>query len=240
MKPTVSVIVPIYNVEKYLDECLLSIQKQTYLHLEVILIDDGSTDKSAQIAQQFVDNDPRFQLLRQANAGQSAARNRGLERATGEYISFIDSDDYIAPDFYETILQEIHDTDILQIGYTHTTINGEKVGTFYPCFFHQYTTPWSRLFRAEFIHKNNLHFEEGYIYEDVLFSIDMWLQSPTYRIIKYAGYYYRMNPHSTTAQKHNTRPLFALIRQRTKNATLYQKLLIAYTSLRLRLHFLRE
>ncbi len=240
MNPLISVIVPIYNVEKYLNQCLLSIQQQTYPHLQVILIDDGSTDQSARIAQQFVDADSRFQLLRQANAGQSAARNRGMALATGQYISFIDADDYIAPNFYGILLHEIHNTDILQIGYTRTDIKGEKIGTFYPRFFYQYTTPWSRLFRAEFINKNNLHFEEGHIYEDVLFSIDIWLQSPRYRLIKYAGYYYRMNPNSTTAHKHDIHPLFAQIRQRAKNATLYQKLLIAYTALRLHIHFLRE
>ncbi len=238
MNPIISVIVPIYNVEKYLEECLLSIQNQTYKHLQVIMINDGSTDNSAQIAQHFVDTDSRFQLIQQNNAGQSAARNKGLEQATGDFISFIDADDYIAPNFYEMLLHEICNADILQIGYTRIGPQGENLGQYYPCFTYQYTTPWSRLFQADFLRKHRILFEEGYIYEDVLFSLDVWMQKPTLRTIKYAGYYYRTNPTSTTSKKHDTRPLFQLIAQRKQGATIWQRLIIFYTTLRLRMHFL--
>ncbi len=238
MRPLISVIVPIYNVEKYLSECLLSIQKQTYPHLQVILIDDGSTDQSASIAQQFVDTDSRFLLLRQANAGQSAARNRGIELATGDYISFIDSDDYIAPDFYETLLREMKDADVLQFGYTRVDSHSKTLGAYTPCYKHQYTTPWSRLFCAEFIRKHGLHFEEGHIYEDVLFSIDLWLQQPEIKMASYTGYSYRTNPTSTTSVKRDTRPLFRLLSQRRKAANIRGKIIILYTHLRLKIHFL--
>ncbi len=238
MKPIISVIVPIYNVEKYLDQCLLSIQQQTYPHLQVILIDDGSTDQSASIAQQFVDKDTRFQLLRQTNAGQSAARNRGIELATGEYISFIDSDDYIAPDFYETLIKAIQDADVLQIGYTKTDINNCPLQTYYPRHWFQYTSASMRLYRMDFLRKHYLHFEEGYIYEDVIFSLDMWIQHPTYRMLKYSGYYYRSNPNSTTSTKRDTYPLFRLLAQRRKAANLCGKIIILYTYLRLKTHFL--
>ncbi len=237
MKPIISVIVPIYNVEKYLDQCLLSIQQQTYPHLQVILIDDGSTDQSASIAQRFVDIDSRFQLLRQANAGQSVARNRGIGRASGKYISFIDADDYIAPDFYETLLCEMKDADVLQFGYTRVDSHGKTLDAYTPCCKHQYTTPWSRLFCVTFIHKNNLQFEEGHIYEDVLFSIDLWLQHPKIKISSYTGYYYRTNPTSTTSTKRDTSPLFQLLSQRFQIANLRGKFLILYTRIRLKLHF---
>ncbi len=237
MTPLISVIVPIYNVEKYLNECLSSIQSQTYKHLQIILIDDGSTDNSAQIAQLFVDNDPRFQLLRQANAGQSAARNRGIELATGDYISFIDADDYIAPEFYTTLIKAIQNADVIQIGYTKTDINSQPLQTYCPQHWFQYTSASMRLYRMDFLRKHCLHFEEGYIYEDVIFSLDMWMLQPTYRMLKYTGYYYRTNPTSTTSIKRDTRPLFRLLSQRRKAANLRGKFIILYTYIRLKTHF---
>ncbi len=238
MKSLISVIVPIYNVEKYLNECLLSIQNQTYPLLEVILINDGSTDRSAEIAQHFVTSDRRFHLIQQNNAGQSAARNRGLDRASGEYISFVDADDFIAPDFYETLIHDIQTADILQIGYTRVNQDSQIISKHTPHCFFQYTTPWSRLFRKDFIKKNHLRFEEGQIYEDILFSIDAWKSQAQHISTGYTGYYYRSNPTSTTATKHDTKPLFALIAQKKKGCTLWQRAIILYTIVRLRLHFL--
>ena len=103
-KPLVSIIVPVYNSEKYLSACLESIINQTYPHLEIILINDGSTDGSLKIINQFIKKDSRIKLIDQKNQGQSAARNQGLRLATGEFISFIDSDDYIKPSFIEKLL----------------------------------------------------------------------------------------------------------------------------------------
>ena len=101
--PLISVIVPIYNVEGYLTDCINSILKSTYTNLEVILIDDGSTDHSSQICDEFQAKDPRCKVIHQTNLGLSAARNTGLKEATGEFISFIDGDDYISPIMYETL-----------------------------------------------------------------------------------------------------------------------------------------
>ncbi len=238
MKPLISVIVPIYNVEKYLNECLLSIQNQTYPHLQVILIDDGSTDQSASIAQQFVEKDTRFQLLRQANAGQSAARNRGIALATGQYISFIDADDYIAPDFYETLLPYTQHAQVVQIGYTTITADGTILRARLPHHKYQFTSASMRLYPTEYLAQHHLLFEEGYIYEDVLFSIDLWLQQPTIAQINYTGYYYRTNPTSTTSTKRDTRPLFRLLSQRQKAANIRGKIIILYTYLRLKAHYL--
>ena len=99
MTPKISVIIPFYNAHKYLTACLNSILNQTYQNLEIILIDDGSTDNSLEIAQSFKKQDPRIQIFTQKNRGPSAARNLGLKKATGDFISFIDSDDTINPDF---------------------------------------------------------------------------------------------------------------------------------------------
>ncbi len=237
MNPLISVIVPIYNVEKYLNQCLLSIQQQTYPHLQVILIDDGSTDQSARIAQQFVDADSRFQLLRQANAGQSAARNRGMALATGQYISFIDADDYIAPDFYETLLPYTQHAQIIQIGYTTITADGVIQRSHLSCHKYQFTSASMRLYPTDYLSQHHIQFEEGYIYEDVLFSVDVWLQQPTITSINYTGYYYRTNPTSTTSVKRDTRPLFRLLTQRSQAANLRGKLLILHTRIRLKAHF---
>jgi len=100
----VSVIIPIYNTESYLEKCLESIRTQTYTNIEVIMVDDGSTDCSRAIANSFVENDNRFRLFPQRNAGVSAARNYGLGVARGEYILFVDSDDWIEPQMIEKLV----------------------------------------------------------------------------------------------------------------------------------------
>lgn len=103
--PLISVIVPIYQVEAYLEECLDSILNQTYRQLEIILIDDGSTDRCGDICDRYASQDSRIKVIHQTNQGLSAARNAGMDMATGEFISFIDSDDYIDPHFYEKMVQ---------------------------------------------------------------------------------------------------------------------------------------
>lgn len=99
----ISVIVPVYNVAKYLDACIMSIQKQTYTHLEIILIDDGSKDESGSICDRYALEDKRIRVIHQKNAGLSATRNKGISICQGEYISFIDSDDFINKGFIETM-----------------------------------------------------------------------------------------------------------------------------------------
>ncbi len=238
MKPLISVIVPIYNVEKYLDECLLSIQQQTYPNLEVIMMNDGSTDGSFEIAKRYVDNDPRFHLHSQSNQGLSAARNNAFVYATGDFVSFVDSDDLLAIDYYETLIQAIEGYDILQIGYTRTSTTGESLTQKYPIHNYQFVSACLRLYRRDYFIKHNLQFEVGQLYEDIIFSIDLWSTKPRIRKINYAGYCYRLQPTSITAKRHNTRPIFNILSQRYKTASLRGKLLVVYTYLRLKTHFL--
>lgn len=103
----VSVIVPVYNVENYVAKCLASISAQDYQNLEIIVVDDGSTDQSGEICEAYAQQDPRVQVIHQTNGGLSAARNTGLEQLTGEYVCFIDSDDWIEPDFISLLLTGI-------------------------------------------------------------------------------------------------------------------------------------
>jgi glycosyltransferase involved in cell wall biosynthesis len=106
-KPLISVVVPVYNVEEFLDDCVQSIVNQTYKNLEIILVDDGSSDHCPEICDKWLKTDSRIQVIRKNNGGLSSARNVGVERATGEYIGFIDSDDYIHPQMYECLLSAL-------------------------------------------------------------------------------------------------------------------------------------
>ena len=116
MNQNISVIVPVYNVEKYLTQCVESILSQDHSNLEVILIDDGSTDRSGEICDQFAARDSRVQVIHQKNAGAAAAKNAGLRIASGTYLSFVDSDDYLEPNAYGGLVRTLLDTgaDVVQ------------------------------------------------------------------------------------------------------------------------------
>ncbi|HEL7541574.1 TPA: glycosyltransferase, partial [Enterococcus faecalis] len=105
--PKISIIVPVYNVEKYLEKCVRSILAQTFTDFELILVDDGSPDSSGAMCDQFAEQDERVKVIHKENGGLSDARNAGIEIATGEYLGFVDSDDYIADDMYELLYTNI-------------------------------------------------------------------------------------------------------------------------------------
>lgn len=106
-KSLISVIVPVYNIEKYVSECIESIMQQTYQNLQIILVDDGSTDKSGEICEEYASLDKRIEVIHQQNGGLVVARKKGLEKAKGEYIGFVDGDDYIEPNMYQMLYDEI-------------------------------------------------------------------------------------------------------------------------------------
>ena len=111
MKPTVSIIIPVYQVEKYLDKCIASVVGQTYQNLQIILVDDGSSDRSPAICDGWKERDSRITVIHQPNGGLSRARNVGLKIATGKFIGFVDSDDWIEPNMVETLLAALQETD---------------------------------------------------------------------------------------------------------------------------------
>lgn len=125
-KPLVSIIVPVYNVEVYLNECVRSLVNQTYRDLEILLIDDGSSDQCPAICDRWAGQDKRICVIHTTNKGVSHARNIGLDNASGDYIGFVDADDWIDPDYYEKMMSEILRTgaDICGVGYIHETIEG--------------------------------------------------------------------------------------------------------------------
>ena len=103
----ISVLIPVYNTEKYLRECVDSTISQTYSQLEIILVDDGSADNSGKICDEYAQNDKRVKVIHKPNGGLSSARNVGIDKATGEYIAFVDSDDYLKKDYVEKLLETI-------------------------------------------------------------------------------------------------------------------------------------
>ena len=126
MQTLISIIIPVYNVEPYLRQCLDSIVNQTYSNLEIILIDDGSSDGSPQICDEYASKDNRIVVIHKENRGQSEARNRGLDICKGEFISFIDSDDWVERDYIEILYNELtlHNSDISIINHNHFSLDG--------------------------------------------------------------------------------------------------------------------
>ena len=125
MNEKITVIIPVYNVEKYLRKCLNSVLTQTYTNLEVILVDDGSPDNCPAICDEYAAQDERVRVIHQMNAGVSAARNAGLDAATGDYVGFVDSDDWIEPDMYETLcrLATESNADMAYVDYVVDRVN---------------------------------------------------------------------------------------------------------------------
>ena len=125
----ISVIVPIYNILEYLPRCVRSLQAQTYANLEILLVDDGSTDGTGELCDRLAEGDERIRVFHKENGGSSSARNYGLARATGAYIGFVDSDDYVEPDMYERLHAAVvkYDTSVAQIGRDEITPEGEKL-----------------------------------------------------------------------------------------------------------------
>ena len=226
----ISFIVPIYNAEQYLPACLDSLLGQTVRDLQIILVDDGSTDGSLAVAQRYAAQDTRIETYVQSHAGQSAARNKGLTYAKGDYLAFVDADDTIDANWCATMLQAIEGVDYVQSGYNDTKI---------PCHRYQFTSPCMRLYRRSAIEK--LRFTEGMIYEDVIWSVDLWMRNVRCRRIRYGGYYYRANPHSTTSQRHPEaeQRVFAELKKRLPQADHKGKMILLYTIIRLKLHFLK-
>ncbi|MCQ2332999.1 MAG: glycosyltransferase [Paludibacteraceae bacterium] len=233
---TCSVIVPVYNADSFLTGCLCSLSAQTYSALQVIIIDDGSTDQSASIAQTFCDADARFLLIKQNNQGQGNARNNGMQHATGEFVMFVDADDTISPDYIEKHILSIGEHDMTQAGYQRVLADGTIIETRMPRHRYQFTSPCMRLYRRDWLCQQAIRFPQDMIYEDVIFSLRLWTAQPTIVFVQSVGYKYLLNPHSTTSNNEpiHRQKLYHAIRQ--TQAPQWLKL---YTLLRLNVHFLK-
>ena len=237
----ISIIVPVYNAEKYLALCLHSLLKQTVKDIEIIVVDDDSTDDSLFIAYKYALKDKRVRVFTHQQDGQSVARNYGIKQAKGEYIAFVDADDLLLNDWCEQHLKAIEGVDYVQSGYARiknenkqlTLINSKS-----PLHRYRFISPCMRLYRRSAI--KPLRFKKGMIYEDVAWSADLWLTNATCRTIRYVGYIYTLNPNSTTSSPHpeDRKKILCLLKEKYKKATFKGKLILLYTIIRLRLHFL--
>jgi len=129
MEPLISIIVPVYKVEAYLARCVESLLIQTYRNLEILLVDDGSSDNCPAICDEYAKRDARVRVFHQANAGLSGARNTGIDAARGEYLAFVDSDDYVAKDFIRTLYELLRDTDSAISQCRFSYVQGESLNS---------------------------------------------------------------------------------------------------------------
>lgn len=205
----ISVIVPVYNVEPYLRECLDSIINQTYCDLEILIIDDGSTDGSPQICEEYREKDERIRVFHTENRGQSAARNLGLDNARGDWIMFVDSDDYVSPDFcaipHQTALK--HGADLVifgrkRVGWPNPPEEKEHpsgVLTWQEGVEHGRPAPWNKLYQCDLF--RGIRYPEGRVFED--FATTHRLVYAANRIVRIDTplYYYRYREDSTSRRK---------------------------------------
>lgn len=222
MRKLVSVIVPVFNVDKYLRKCLDTILNQSYCNLEIILVNDGSTDNSRSICEEYQKKDSRIVLVNQINAGLSAARNAGIRISHGSYIGFVDSDDYICLNMYERLVETLEekDADIVECMVQNvTTDNEERVANDNITYremsgkealkelmqgrekIHPIYAVWSKLFKREII--ENLKFPQGEIHEDYFYDALAFLRCKKYVMISSKLYCYRKRPNSITSVPFN-------------------------------------
>lgn len=195
MKDLVSVIVPVYNAEKYLVKCLESIVNQTYKNLEIILVNDGSKDNSLSICQEYAKRDARITVFDKTNGGVSSSRNFGIDLSSGEYVCFFDSDDYVEISFIEKLVNKIGDNDVCIGGYVAENYNEEgglttkeevlldieRIDDNFPLQNHKKLfalsmSLWNKLYRLSLIKENFLRFDEKVSFgEDGLFNADFFL-----------------------------------------------------------------
>lgn len=205
--PLVSVIVPVYNVEKYLKKCLDSILKQTYSNIEVILVDDGSTDGSGRICDECVKKDKRFRVVHQKNGGVAVARNTGLSKAKGEYIAFIDSDDWVKKEYIERLMQEAQEKNADVVQCEQITVSKENeyiiyddaekynkvISGYEACeemLYQNVVTSalWGKIIRSKLF--DGLSFKSGIIHEDLLMLYRIFKKAKEVSVIGDLLYYY--------------------------------------------------
>lgn len=225
----VSIIIPVYNAEKYLSKCLDSVINQTYKEIEVILVNDGSTDNSAQICEQYQKVDDRIKVINKKNGGVSSARNSGLEYSNGRYISFIDPDDWIEYDMIERLYSLIgqFNAEISICGYFKEKLDGtivnkindstviklsNKDGLNYilnPEGYKGYL--WNKLFSADLIKKNNIKFnEEVHFCEDLLFCCESFLKAEKLIYDTNPYYHYILHENNISQTLFNRKKITAL------------------------------
>lgn len=204
MKPKITIIIPVYNAEKYLHRCFKSILDNNYENIEIITVNDGSKDNSQMIINEYKEKYPNiFFPIEQENQGIGMARNNALSKAKGDYIMFIDNDDYIDKDYINTHVKELenNDYDIILSGYKR--VSDEKVLFSvhledYPWSRYISIAPWGKLYKKSFLEKNDIKFLKTPIGEDIYFNLQANTLTDNIKIINYAGYNWYQNNISVT------------------------------------------
>src|SRR5574344_641185 len=203
----VSVIIPVYNVENLLNRCLDSLIKQTFSNIEIIMIDDGSTDNSYKIMKEYSKKDSRFLSRTQKNSGPAIARNNGLNIATGKYVMFVDSDDYVDENYIEIYYNEIFNSnyDVIMGGYTK--IIGNKIDfkrILNNKDFSKYVVPapYAKIYKYSFLKQHKIEFLDTKSSEDVYFNMEVIYNGANIKCINNTGYYYYFNPISISNTSH--------------------------------------
>ncbi|MCI6420699.1 MAG: glycosyltransferase [Blautia sp.] len=221
----VSIIVPVYQVEKYIRQCVDSILAQTFTDFELILVDDGSKDKSGQICDEYARMDTRVKVIHKENGGAADTRNRGMDQAVGNYVMFVDSDDYLAPTMLECLYRNIlnENADIAACNYLYFFENDRKkdfatnvqseVLTGTEIFYYRknernygfWTVVWNKLMKRETVGK--VRFRSGKYYEDEFWANEIYQMDIKIVTIPECLYYYRQHENSTMRQKKIARSL---------------------------------
>lgn len=212
----VSIIVPVYNVAQYLSKCIESILEQSYTDFELILVNDGSSDNSLEICKVYSQRDNRIVLIDKPNGGVSTARNVGILASKGEYITFVDSDDYLRKDFIEALITGVNDEiDLVVAGVTR--VQDEVFSEFkfpdkefaendYDLLFskyqlHKHGSPWGKLFKSSIINKDGIEFKSNiHLGEDIIFVFYYITRCRKIRLIDNPGYFYLQRSGSLTTK----------------------------------------
>ncbi len=211
--PLISVIIPIYNVQDFLPECIDSIIHQTYKNIEIILVDDGSTDKSGKIADEYARKDKRIKVIHKKNGGQGSARNEGLKIASGDYIGFVDGDDFVDKNYYKNLIDACDNDDIIitnaKVKYhsekdlikaknknNKKDLSSDKAKE---KLIYGFCSCCNKIFKRDFLIKNDIKFyPKANRIEDNYFTIKAYVLAKSIKSINNAVYYWRMRRNSST------------------------------------------
>ena len=224
----ITVVLPIYNVEKYLPKCIDSILEQSYKNLEILLINDGSTDNCEEICKQRARLDSRIKIIKQENQGLSEARNTGIKNATGDYICFVDSDDYIHKDFVKLLFEDIvkNNSDISVCDFWYVNENGDKwtkrekkasiytnIEAIKDILIGRKETEvmtWNKLYKLSLFKDNKIFFPKGKLHEDKFTTYKLYYYASKVSLISEKLYYYLQRENSIMGSKFNIRRLDAI------------------------------
>lgn len=220
-QPLISVVVPVYNVEEYLAQCVDSILSQSHQNLEVILVDDGSKDNGGEICDEYAKKDERVKVIHQKNIGLSGARNSGLKLVSGEYVAFVDSDDWIEPAMFSTLVELLQKSglEIIECGIAKSNVEKQTINNV-EFVIEPYETALKRIIKNNHysvwrrIYKSNLikdyRFLEGKTSEDVYFTIDNLKKVDNIGVYLMPFYNYRYNPTSITKSPYSLKKFDSL------------------------------